>query len=93
MERFFIHNTKHPPGLGMYLLKQGCGLDGVQQSLPFGGWMGLCCGFCSDGDSFLIILSLAAQVPSPRLFVSISNEENLIMTGGSYRYGLVAQMR
>jgi len=25
----------------MYLLKEGGGLDGIQQSLAFGGWMGM----------------------------------------------------
>jgi len=37
-ERFFIHDTKHQPGLAMYLLEKGGGLDGVRQSLAFGGW-------------------------------------------------------
>ena len=41
MEGGFIHDTKHQPGLAMYLLKEGGGLDGIQQSLAFGGWMGM----------------------------------------------------
>jgi hypothetical protein len=45
VKRFFIHDMKHQPGLAMYLLKEGGGLDGVQQSLAFGGWTRLCCEF------------------------------------------------
>jgi len=38
VERYFIHDTKHQPGLAMYLLKEGGGLDRIQQSLAFGEW-------------------------------------------------------